>query len=252
MDSSVAWPFFLWGASWMLYVQGLIQAYNVFNDKKGRVFILVIVGLTSAIIRYCSVMAVLYFEMDQIYHCTIGALAWILMILSSALVYSLRIKSIGGYTKHARYINWAPWLLLIPMIPANILASYGYYHGSEFKEVQMVCALFLGALIAMFEIYLYVVLFLKIWEMLEYRSRVKQRLLIEMSVGLAFLIVLDIVIFFTKLFSWPLDKCLRPFSYIVRLVLVIKFFDILVDEVTKPLELEQMSIENIPHKDVEF
>ena len=222
--------FALLGASWLLFLYGITQAIIVFENKKSNIFIFCVIGLISGIIDVMMVTSMFFWGGDFKLLSVVVTPFWYAMIQCSTWAYCARIKTIGGILcKEKKYINYLPWFVLLLQIPSNALylitLCTNYCAG-----ITLVARAVFSILIAIVELFLYAVLLKNMNEILEYRVKIKKLLQLETTASVVFLILLDIVLIFSMLSHTNLDYILRPFTYILRIVVLIRFFTELLQE----------------------
>eukprot|EP00834_Sanchytrium_tribonematis_P004433 NODE_218_length_12464_cov_0.653781.p8 type:complete len:263 gc:universal NODE_218_length_12464_cov_0.653781:9638-8850(-) len=236
-DANFIIAFAIYGADVLLFLQALCKALIVFPNKGRKFFILIIIGLIAAILHGTMVTITIYLGVPGIFHSIFGSIAWYLMIFCSNYLYAMRIKSLGLNNKYDKLVSWTPWIMLIIMIPNNTIGTTSLYIdgdvGSSLKYVSYIIAITFSVLIAVLEIFLYSILFQKLMEILEYRNDAKKKLIYELSASLILLITIDLLLIISKAAANNIDKSLRPFSYLLRLYMLIRFYDELLEEVNK-------------------
>ncbi len=231
-DNTAMLAFMISGSSWVLFIQGIIQCGMVFKRKKSTIYILSIIGLVSAIAELTIVLSFLYFNLDEHIYVVLVTPLWIIMIQAATWVYCIRIKSLGGITKYDYIISKTPWVILMAQLPTIIIFNLKLYY-KQLQVVNYISGICLSVIITVCEIIQFVGLLSKVLEMLEYRTFIKKLLRIEISLALVMMILFDISLLVFKIVKTPLDVVIRPFSYILRIVLVIRFFDDLLDQVNE-------------------
>ncbi len=216
------------GASCLLFIQGMFQSITVFNSKRSRMFVLCICGLISGILQCILVTSGLYWGVNGHVIAIVATPFWYLMIQSASWVYCIRIQSLGVRSSQDKYVRYIPWVILVLQIPANVLYIMASFDKRYFNLNVIIGTIF-SVFIALFEIYLFIVLLLKVVNVLEYRRRVKNLLIYEIVVSLVLLIFLDTALIIAKVANWKFDLILRPFTYLLRIVIVIRFFEDLLD-----------------------
>ena len=221
--------FMFWGADWLLVVQGITRAVVVFPHKRKKMFILIVAGLVSSLLNSSLAMAEIYFGNPLIYYTIFGLSSWYVMIFTSSYVYAIRIKSLGGHSKFDKSVQLTPWIILIFAIPVNTIGLLSRYL-PQLVSVNLISSTIFSVFLAVGEIYLYSVLLYKISDILEYRDGAKRILIYQLTASLGLLTILEVLLIASKLSSNAMDRFLRPFNYTLRLVLVIQFFDDLLQE----------------------
>ena len=123
---------------------------------------------------------------------------------------------------------------MVIMVPAIVLGvTNSYVSSPPLSLTSLIYSTVFSVIIALAEIFMYYVLFHKIIDILEYRNAVKKVLMIELTLSLVFLVILDIILIYCKLDQNRFDKYLRSFSYLVRMVLLIQFFSDLLNDLER-------------------
>ena len=234
----------LLGVNYYLFIAGISQAYLVFKRKTSLIFILVISGLIVSITEATVSYIWLYVENDyEVLLGSITCVAWHFMLQIPCWLYCLRIQSLMGYDYNViRYVRLAPFILALSQIPSAIsfiIAMVNYDLWGYF----VICSAFTTCVACIVEILLNVVLLRRVSTMFQYRKQVKKQMAMALTGSMVLLILIDICLLAVKLslskiqaLSLPspvaqLDNALRPFSYMLRIKIAIRFFDDLIDKV---------------------
>ena len=216
------------GAGCLLFIQGTANAIVVFQKKRGIMFMICLVGLFSGIILLMLDAAALFWGTSLKFIAIFATPFWYLTIQCASWAYCIRIRSMGVISKFDKFVDYTPWAILVFQIPANVLFILMVFN-PEYQELYVIVSVIFSAAISVSEVFLYVVLLKKVLNILEYRRRVKNALSYEMFGSLILLIVLDAVLIVSKIMTDRLDIILRPFTYLLRIVIIIRFYDILLD-----------------------
>ena len=227
----------------------------MFENKKSSTFLFCVTGLVSGIVQIMIVTSMYFWGGNLKILSLITTPFWYIMIQSSIWAYCQRIKAIGGILcKEERYINHLPWVVLVFQFPTNFMYLYTLFTNEAFQLTVVVRAAF-SILIALIELYLYYLLLRKMNDLLEYRVKIKRLLKLETTASVIILILLDILLIVSMLMGTKLDYMLRPFTYLLRIVVLIRFFTGLLQELesnsfsrlsNRPTELvpEQLQLVN--------
>eukprot|EP00834_Sanchytrium_tribonematis_P004803 NODE_256_length_11672_cov_0.220168.p5 type:complete len:276 gc:universal NODE_256_length_11672_cov_0.220168:10540-9713(-) len=238
-----ALAFMLFGADIIIYLAAISKSYFVFPHKSKLFFILLQTGLFSAIFNACIVMSEQYLDAPRLLNDILGTLTWFIMIFIANYLYSVRINSLAIYSKFDQLVKWTPWLLLLVMLPTQALGIISYYIPQmDLRLSGYFLAIIFSFMIAIGEILLYVVLLRKILEILEYRLDIKRKLSVELSLSLFILCIFDILLIISKLQLNTLDRPLRAFTYLLRLLFLIRFYDDLLDSVGQQGYLSSLNL----------
>ena len=244
LDAGTIFIFMLLGMDYYMFITGIIRAYFVFKRKKSVIYFLVIGGLTTTITEASVSYLWLYLPSDQ--EVVLGVLtciSWHLMLQLPCWLYALRIKSLMGLDYTAKkYAQCAPFILAIAQVPSAVsfmIAMFNYDLWSWF----VICSAITTFVSCFVEIGMYWVLMKRVKEMFQYRQQIKQQMAMELTLSMVALIVIDIALVVVKLSATSLkplslpspvpqfDNALRPFSYLLRINIAIKFFDDLIEKV---------------------
>ena len=228
--------FFVFGGSLCLFIQGIVQCFVVFQRRNTFIWNLSLLGLVAGISKSFAIVALQEFHLDSIIFFAIHTPSFFILIQATSWVCYKRIATLGGITKYDKYIKSVPFVILAIQIPCQItfVLEYLYQESAAFKNLFSICIVSLSIIITMCEVFMYKALLAKINEMLEYRKGLRVLLTNEIRLGLGALISLDCIIIYTRL-AFPssrIDSSIRSFSYILRIVFVIKFFGDLLAEIT--------------------
>eukprot|EP00835_Amoeboradix_gromovi_P004241 NODE_318_length_11118_cov_0.235049.p5 type:complete len:253 gc:universal NODE_318_length_11118_cov_0.235049:6427-7185(+) len=218
------------GASWLLYIQGMIKCLFIFKNKTSTISLICILGLTCAIIDVTVLVSGIYSDEKYAIDVVIVAPFWFIMIQCASWIYCIRIQSIGGYySKHDRYIGYVPLIILGFQIPAVIFTVLALFM-TQYREMGIVCGIVLSVAITILEIYMFSVLIIKLQIFLEFRENTKSILIYQMTAALALMVVLEILLIISKAVFYKFDVILRPFTYLLRIVIVLQFYDELLSD----------------------
>ena len=225
--------FSLLGASWILFLNGIAQAFVVFENRSSKIFLFCVFGLVCGIVEIMLTTSTMYWGTDTRIISIAVAPFWFFMIQCATWAYCLRIKALGGFmSRKERYIMYIPWLVFIIQIPADFFFVFSMFL-VEYYRIFLIATTVFSVLIAIIEIFLYFILLRKMLEILEYRKRLKTVLAFEMTVSLIVVVMLDILLIISKTMNTKLDLVLRPFTYILRIVVLIRFFSDLLGEIQR-------------------
>ena len=244
---TTALRFMLFGASWCLFLQGLIQCSIVFKRKHNIIWILSIVGLVSAIVDCTLAMSYSFFGLDLKIYTIAQTPFWILMIQCASWIYCKRITSLGGSSVYDEHIRGTPFIILAVQIPTQVTYNLLPYYPSMNFPV-LISGICLSIIISVCEIYMYIALLAKIVDLLEYRTSLKKMLVYEITMGLCMLVLFDIALVVAKCSDSSLDISLRTYTYLLRIVIIIRFFDDLLQNLlmsTIVTESTSVSVESI-------
>ena len=189
-----------------------------------------IIGLVSGITNI-SINIGIIFGGGNVQSLSIAALPfWFIMIQSATWAYCTRIKAIGGYlNKQERIVRYVPWLVFVFQVVLSVYFITATFTGVSIQAYLIIRILF-SILIAIIELSLYYLLIRKVMDLLEYRMRIKKLLAYELTGSLVLLMILDLLLIVSFTTRTKLDYILRPFTYLLRIVVLIRFFGDLLEE----------------------
>eukprot|EP00835_Amoeboradix_gromovi_P004240 NODE_318_length_11118_cov_0.235049.p4 type:complete len:254 gc:universal NODE_318_length_11118_cov_0.235049:5466-6227(+) len=218
----------LFGACWTVFIQGIVKCLVVFQNKSAVIFKISVLGLFCAIIEATALASSLYLGADIKLVTYVVVPFWFVMIQAANWVYCLRIRSMGGYySKHDKYIIYIPWIIFVLQVP-YVVISILVIHQPAYNQLNTIWGISFSIAISLLEIYLYLVLLAKLRVFLEYRPNLKTALSYELTGGLLLILILELLLIFVIVFLSQLSGMLRPFTYILRLMIVVKFYDELI------------------------
>ncbi len=88
-DIVTLFAFILWGADWVLFIQGIYRAVLVFPNKTKKMFLLVLFGVVAAFSQSTFVMSVNFFDLNPKVYSIFGSLSWFGMIASATFAYAI-------------------------------------------------------------------------------------------------------------------------------------------------------------------
>eukprot|EP00834_Sanchytrium_tribonematis_P004486 NODE_224_length_12322_cov_0.795549.p3 type:complete len:269 gc:universal NODE_224_length_12322_cov_0.795549:4300-5106(+) len=230
--------FALWGADVLLFFQCMCKSYFVFPHKNRKFYMLLVSGLIGGIIFATTTIITSYFLVGNVPVSIFGLVAWFVMIVNCYFVYSIRIQSMGGYNRFDKFAAKIPWIFIIVTLPIFLIVVVTYFLVNDqakeiLKEVSLVLGIIFSVLITVSEAFLYLVLLQKVREILEYRTTAKKKLVWELSFALVLIVILDVLLIISKVAIVSLDKNLRPFTYLLRFVYIVRFYDDLLEDVNQ-------------------
>ena len=231
MDLIATLSFMLLGAGWLLFIQGIAKALVVFNNKQSKMFLICIFGLICGIIQLMLVSSALYWGVNAKLIAVVATPFWYTMIQCASWAYSIRIQSMGIISNWDSFVGYAPWIILTLQIPSNVLYLVATFI-PRYYDMYLVVVIVFSAAISFFEVFLYLVLLSKVVNVLEYRKSLKSVLIYEMNASLLLLVVFDFVLIVSKVLIGKLDIILRPFTYLLRIVIIIRFYSDLLNGIS--------------------
>eukprot|EP00835_Amoeboradix_gromovi_P001918 NODE_98_length_21025_cov_0.475055.p7 type:complete len:246 gc:universal NODE_98_length_21025_cov_0.475055:3192-3929(+) len=219
----------IFGASWCLFTESLFQCYIVFREKQSRIFLFSALGLFCGISCMCLSVLHSYYDFRFVMYTVFFSVSWLLMVQSATWIYYARVKSLGIISKFDYYMKYVPAGILIFQVPFVVLFNLQPIFSTldpylYLLETLVNCAILVG------EIILYISLVYKLIDIFEYRQKTKKMLIVEISFALMLTLVLDILVITLQILGIQLYIFIRSFSYIVRIALVVRFFDDLIFE----------------------
>lgn len=226
--------FSLFGCDILLFLQATLKAIFLFPKKKKPFFIYLTIALTSSVLLSVTQVVTVYFKATPVLQQTLGAVCWLFMIVFSTKVYSIRILSLGVQNRFDWIVSQMPigfCAFSIVIVIVGLVINFSSVVGKQsISAANEIIVLIFSLVIVLSEIVLYLILFSKISNILEYRNETKRKLLIQLGLSLFVVIVLDVFLIVSKLLSNTLDRYIRPFSYLLRLTYIISFYDSLLDD----------------------
>lgn len=228
----------LFGVDWLLFLLAMVQAVRVFPQKRKRFFVFVVVGLCGAILYESVTVAVFQFGANPLWG-LLSISGWFVMITCCNFVYAIRIRSLGVYGGAVdRVAACTPWFFVCLIAPIYVIALISPAlpinpNTAAVKVAATVLQIALSGSIAVGEIFLFAVLLRKVRMILEFRDDVRRRLMRELSVSVAVLVGLEIAVLVSKFVGGNYDRLLRPLVYLLRFVLVIRFYDELLEDINR-------------------
>eukprot|EP00835_Amoeboradix_gromovi_P004239 NODE_318_length_11118_cov_0.235049.p3 type:complete len:255 gc:universal NODE_318_length_11118_cov_0.235049:9668-8904(-) len=232
------------GACWILFILGILKAFEVFENHYSQIFRFCIVGLVNGITLATLLNAVSFWSLEDRFLVGITCIPFsIIMVQCVSWMYCIRIRSFGGYySKHDIYIEYAPWIILLFQIPAVTLNIIGQVW-PQYNYMGTVITVLFSAIICITEVYMFVVLRIKVDMFLEYRELLKNKLITLLKTAMVVLILLDISLMIFKILNIQLVGMLRALAYLMRINVLVEFYGTL---------LREMSFKNISNPSSDY
>eukprot|EP00835_Amoeboradix_gromovi_P002371 NODE_133_length_18153_cov_0.298050.p7 type:complete len:257 gc:universal NODE_133_length_18153_cov_0.298050:15419-16189(+) len=215
---------------WILFLRGISKAVIVFKNKSSAIFVFCVLGLIFSITLSSFISLTNLFSINALVSRVVTQVLWLFMIQFVTWMSCLRIKSLGGYfCNDDLYIEYVPWFLLLVQLSISVPTILGLYV-PFYDFIAMIMSLTFSVAICLSEIYMYKVLRYKVKTFLEYRRKLRSLLLKELTIALVVLITMEILLIVSKIFNATVMTTGRPFSYLVRIVILVQFYDNLLSE----------------------
>ena len=220
-----------WGGTLSLFVQYMLYAFITFDKKMNKMFAGVIVGLmlclTEATLGIFYVYAWDQFDLNgQVALSVIFGISWFSMIQVVTWLYVLRINSLGKYMKFDGFIWYIPFIIGALELASvfSIFLRTLNISSNVFRYSSLIFSI--GAVI--FEIFMTFLLLRKLRFILEYQEELLHSLFWHIVSACVVVLLLEFIILGLKIIGSSIDNAARPFAYIVRIYVVIQFYDKLI------------------------
>eukprot|EP00835_Amoeboradix_gromovi_P005936 NODE_618_length_5937_cov_0.118191.p3 type:complete len:266 gc:universal NODE_618_length_5937_cov_0.118191:198-995(+) len=212
----------LMGASIILFLQGILNVFLVFNS--GFLLYCSITGLVSCLLVAFLIYPFIFYKLENIFLISVPlSVFWFLMILSTTWLYCRRVVTLGHSLKVDGVIKAIPFIFIIIEIPtavAIVFDSSSYENHHIYLNVSLwftVIAIFL-------ESFLYAVLLKKLYPLMNKPNDSLIILIQNTRIALVLLILAKFIIIIAKLLQSQIDMSLRPFITLMRLNIVLQFY----------------------------
>eukprot|EP00834_Sanchytrium_tribonematis_P000380 NODE_7_length_67686_cov_1.621421.p26 type:complete len:266 gc:universal NODE_7_length_67686_cov_1.621421:35231-36028(+) len=226
-----------WGGSVCLALQYMLQAIFVFSKKSSHMFILIISGLAICLIEISVVTLFLYVydEDEAVGLGIVVALFWFAMIQITTILYVKRIQSLGFFTSFDKYLKYLPYavgVLEIPTVVSIILdgLNLDYFSYYDFSSISF------ASLSIILEVVLYLSLNRKLEFILEYKPAALKKIAFNIRIMFVLTILLEVGIIASKVMKCNLDFSIRPFTHILRIFVLIQFYNDLLVSVNRDMQ----------------
>ena len=229
-----------WGGCTCLFLQYLLLAYTVFNNKKSKIFKLLILGLVLCYLESCLTIIPIFTQVlkrnekpsssPMMWYLTSlpMAIVWFLMIQIVLWLYILRIKSLGNYGKYDKYLNYIPLVIAIQQMPNVLITVIPEVDMSESYHKFTISSSVFSFTIALLEIFLFYVLMQKLNFILEYKPDDLRKIGKRLRLASVIVILLEIGMSILR-FAFPVDFSISPIINLLKLNIIIQFYsDLLV------------------------
>ena len=196
-------------------------------------FVCCISGLICGIICICLNVAILFWGGNSVALKLAVLPFWFIMIQSATWAYCMRIKVLGGYlSKEEKSLKFIPWIIMAFELTIWIYTICIIMIRGLSSDAYLVIRIIFSVIITCIEVFLYFLLIRKVTDLLEFRKKMKTILAYELTGSLILLVLLDLILIVSLMMNTKMDYILRPFTYLLRIVVLIRFFGDLLDELT--------------------
>ena len=224
----------MWGGIIALFFQYLIQAGTIFDKKYNWMFAGVIASLVLCILEATFGIYYLYTASNsgsaesQLVWGTLFAFFWFTMIQAVTWLYVLRIQSLGKYMTFDKCVSYIPFFLAVFEVFTVVGIVLHASQIDKYKDVYLYTSVLFTIICIVLELLMTGILVRKLKFILEYREDLLQKIWIQIVVASAFVVVLECAIVVVKFTGTNIDFTMRPLAYIVRIYVIIQFYDELI------------------------
>ena len=238
-----------WGGSICLFSQYVLQAIFVFSCSS-YLFKMVILGLLSCVIEATLVMAFIYYDFNDAVSIALGvcvAFFWFVMIQITTWLSVKRIQSLGYYMAFDSYIQYVPYIVGLLEIPTTLCIILDAWNVNLFLGYYDISSTVFAFLSIILEITLCILLIKKLNFILEYKPKTLSKLAFHIKFMCLLITLLECGIIVSKIMKLPLDFSIRPFTHLLRIYVIIQFYNDLLLSVDQ--EMQQLDSLKLPSFD---
>ncbi len=222
----------LFGADALLFLFGAFRALCLFSEKRNRIFGCVAAGLVCAM----GEAAIAYTSFDPGTMVLIFSPLWVIMVQATTWLYVFRIRTLRVFPECDNWVRVTPWAILVGQIPVIVLFNLDTAD-PLLRTAMLAVGLTYDACVIAIEIALFLVVMKKLLFLLEYRPTFKRYFVYETAVMLTLIVLGDAARMTAFVLAiTPLTLTLSASTYLFRLVVVIRTYEIVRNE-----------IETLPH-----
>eukprot|EP00835_Amoeboradix_gromovi_P000904 NODE_34_length_31639_cov_0.254375.p10 type:complete len:286 gc:universal NODE_34_length_31639_cov_0.254375:26719-25862(-) len=226
----------IWGGTFSLFLQYLLQAVITFNKKYNKMFALVVTALILCVVESAMGIHSMYLdsnrsyvdEMSRLISMICFAILWFCMIQSVTWLYVLRIESLGKYYWFDKHVFLIPWIIaLFQVFTFASIILYGI-QTEKYKLAYRYTSTVFTLISILLEWLMTVLLLKKLNFILEYRTELLHALDFQIKSSFVLIILLEVIVIILKCFGSIIDAPTRAFAYIIRVHVIIQFYDNLI------------------------
>ena len=209
-----------------------ISKINSFKKKFNKIAICVYISIICAIVQASLGVMTYWTNITNVMMGLVISPIWVMLVQATTWCYVFRINNFMNiqYTTRHRYWEWLPWIILAGQLPVIVLFNIAKYNDNAEIIAGLVIMIY-NIVVILIEIVLYIKLAQQVMYLLEYRPTFKKKLLFEMFIGLWFIVLIDILLIVSiRHFDDVVVVLVKATSYNFRILIVILFYDILIEE----------------------
>ena len=248
-----------WGGATCLFLQYLLQAYTVFNKKDSKIYRLIIAGLLMCYLQSSLTMIVVIIDfvypnmkLSLIVWYSIFiplTLAWFFMVQINQWMYVYRIKSLGTYSRVDKYMNYVPFFVAFIQLP-NFIINLARLNIEDVDDKKyhyfIISSSIFSICISFVEICMFFILLRKLNFILEYKPDVLAKMGHHLKVTCVLVILLEVVMAVVR-FEFLVDFSISPLIYLLKIYIIIQFYNDLLANINKQIIIDQTSIHSVVH-----
>eukprot|EP00835_Amoeboradix_gromovi_P004166 NODE_309_length_11266_cov_0.459479.p3 type:complete len:268 gc:universal NODE_309_length_11266_cov_0.459479:9426-8623(-) len=224
----------IWGGTISLALQYLLNAVITFEKKYNKMFIGIVCAIFLCVLESTIAIHYIYYSQyndnpqNQLIMGSFFAFTWFSMIQVVTWLYVLRIDSLGKYCKFDKCCWTIPYFIGVFELFTVIGIVLHATQIDSFKNYYRYSSLVFTVISILLEIFMTYLLIKKLSFILEYRDDLLAKLGLQIKVACVAVVLLEVAIIVLKFYGSFVDVALRPFTYIVRIYVIIQFYDDLI------------------------
>ena len=226
-------------------ILGLIYVHYILK-KKTKIYYLITISLIVGVLEEIITNIKNEFTIDSMTFqilLVISAIMYFFMIYSVNLLYVYRIRSLGGYIRFETESSFVPLLCLISSIIIQVMYIINLYTTLFSKSFYIITTLIFFTISIILEIFISVVLIIKILVMFDYRIRLQRLTIFKIIIYLIIITLFESSIFFIRIFYYNPNSPeghIRILGFVVRINIIIDFYHDVINDIIVNTELIRM------------
>ena len=237
-------------ATAVISIFGILFAWRTF-PRKEKIFILISIAFVACTIQEIGIhIRGLYSNNSPIYYFNIvvSAISYFYLFFVVNQLYVLRLRSLGCTVKYEGMAKYVPYVILLVAICIQVeFLVFIFVPGLLSVPVYVGISISLFCMALLLEIYLCIILIQKVLMMLEYREQTQQKTILKTKLYLVLIVVLELSIFFIRVFYFNPDSPeghIRILGFLVRIFIVVDFYGDIISSITNEDENNQLTMRN--------
>eukprot|EP00834_Sanchytrium_tribonematis_P004079 NODE_183_length_13752_cov_1.079103.p4 type:complete len:256 gc:universal NODE_183_length_13752_cov_1.079103:3886-4653(+) len=236
--------YILTGMESILFIITIVMAYYIFPQKIKPFYIILNIALISTMITALFATPQLV-EIPTMMQLIIQGFFWHSMIFFGNWAYSRRILTLGIQSQYDKLVKLTPYILIIITTPtAGLVTGFVDFKSEYLRAMADISFIVFSVCMCIVEFGLFAILLQKVFYILEYRVAAKRKIRNELIFSLILLIIIETGLVVSIVRQSAFAVTLRPLTYFIRLLFLIRFYSGLMDSLDQPIDLRNTSKSN--------